>query len=66
MDDGVDKSYVKGDEADSKSIDSSRSAEDEEDEVVPFFAIAVFFCKIIPFILFSLLFKCTSFTLSLT
>ncbi|XP_057420951.1 uncharacterized protein LOC130714979 isoform X2 [Lotus japonicus] len=32
VDDGIDKSYVKGDEADSKSIDSSRSAEDEEDE----------------------------------
>ncbi|TKY58691.1 arginine/serine-rich protein PNISR isoform X3 [Spatholobus suberectus] len=29
---GIDKSYAKGDEADSKSIDSSRSVEDEEDE----------------------------------
>ncbi|CAJ2636243.1 unnamed protein product [Trifolium pratense] len=33
--DGIDKSYVKADdETDSKSIDSSRSAEDEEDEEV--------------------------------
>ncbi|XP_019439224.1 PREDICTED: transcription elongation regulator 1-like isoform X2 [Lupinus angustifolius] len=32
MDDDIDKLYVKADEADSKSIDSSRSAEDEEDE----------------------------------
>ncbi|KAK7386756.1 hypothetical protein VNO78_27092 [Psophocarpus tetragonolobus] len=32
VNDGIDKSYVRGDEADSKSIDSSRSAEDEEDE----------------------------------
>ncbi|KAE9597968.1 putative PNN-interacting serine/arginine-rich protein [Lupinus albus] len=32
MDDDIDKSYVKGDEADSKSIDSSRSAEDEDDD----------------------------------
>ncbi|KAF1871930.1 hypothetical protein Lal_00012147 [Lupinus albus] len=32
MDDDIDKTYVKADEADSKSIDSSRSAEDEEDE----------------------------------
>ncbi|KAK8470815.1 hypothetical protein PHAVU_003G065200 [Phaseolus vulgaris] len=30
--DGIDKPYARGDEADSKSIDSSRSAEDEEDE----------------------------------
>nr|KYP49368.1 hypothetical protein KK1_028911 [Cajanus cajan] len=30
--DGIDKSYVRGDEADSKSIDSSRSAEDEDDD----------------------------------
>lgn len=37
MDDGVDRSYVKGDEADSKSIESSRSAEEEEDEEVLFF-----------------------------
>ncbi|KAL2618562.1 hypothetical protein AAZV13_08G253200 [Glycine max] len=32
VNDGIDKSYARGDEADSKSIDSSRSAEDEEDE----------------------------------
>jgi len=35
--DGIDKPYARGDEADSKSIDSSRSAEDEEDEEVSFF-----------------------------
>jgi hypothetical protein len=39
--DGIDKSYVKADdETDSKSIDSSRSAEDEEDEEVCFFTIS--------------------------
>ncbi|BAT74724.1 hypothetical protein VIGAN_01245500 [Vigna angularis var. angularis] len=32
VNDGIDKPYTRGDEADSKSIDSSRSAEDEEDE----------------------------------
>ncbi|KAF7809340.1 rhamnogalacturonan II specific xylosyltransferase [Senna tora] len=32
MDDDAGKSYVKGDEPDRKSIDSSRSAEEEEDE----------------------------------
>ncbi|CAJ1940203.1 unnamed protein product [Sphenostylis stenocarpa] len=32
VNDGIDKPYARGDEADSKSIDSSRSAEDEEDE----------------------------------
>ncbi|XP_019423171.1 PREDICTED: uncharacterized protein LOC109332624 isoform X2 [Lupinus angustifolius] len=32
MDDDIDKSYVKADEAGSKSIDSSRSAEDEDDD----------------------------------
>lgn len=37
---------MKGDEADSKSIDSSRSAEDEEDEEVPFFTINVSFPNI--------------------
>lgn len=34
MDDSIDTSYSKGDDADSKSIDSSRSDEDEENEVV--------------------------------
>jgi hypothetical protein len=39
--DGIDKSYVKADdETDSKSIDSSRSAEDEEDDEVCFFTIS--------------------------
>jgi hypothetical protein len=39
--DGIDKSYAKADdETDSKSIDSSRSAEDEEDEEVCFFTIS--------------------------
>ncbi|KAG7012788.1 Beta-arabinofuranosyltransferase RAY1, partial [Cucurbita argyrosperma subsp. argyrosperma] len=33
-DQGVDKSYAKGDQADSKSIDSSRSTEEEDDEDV--------------------------------
>lgn len=33
-DQGVDKSYAKGDQADSKSIDSSRSTEEEDDEVL--------------------------------
>lgn len=37
--DGIDKSYARSDETDSKSIDSSRSAEDEEDEEVLFFNI---------------------------
>jgi len=37
VNDGIDKPYARGDEADSKSIDSSRSAEDEEDEEVSFF-----------------------------
>ena len=37
VNDGIDKPYTRGDEADSKSIDSSRSAEDEEDEEVLFF-----------------------------
>ncbi|KAL2957215.1 hypothetical protein AAZX31_18G132200 [Glycine max] len=32
VNDGIDKSYARGDEADSKSIDSSRSAEDEDEE----------------------------------
>lgn len=65
-DDGIDKSYVKGDEADSKSIDSSRSAEDEEDEEVSFFTIKVSFCKMSPFIYFIFLFECPLFTLYLT
>lgn len=34
MDDDADKSYMKGDEPDSKSNDSSRSVEEEEDEEV--------------------------------
>lgn len=46
MDDGIDKSYVKSDDADSKSIDSYRSAEDEEDEEVSFLTIKVSFHKI--------------------
>lgn len=33
-DEGIDKSIGKGDQADSKSIDSSRSTEEEEDEVL--------------------------------
>ncbi|XP_060214012.1 uncharacterized protein LOC132641136 isoform X2 [Lycium barbarum] len=33
-DEGVDKSYRKGDQADSKSIDSSRSTEEEDDDEV--------------------------------
>lgn len=33
-DQGVDKSSTKGDQTDSKSIDSSRSTEEEEDEVL--------------------------------
>lgn len=37
VNDGIDKPYTRGDETDSKSMDSSRSAEDEEDEEVSFF-----------------------------
>lgn len=33
-DEGVDRSFGKGDQADSKSIDSSRSTEEEDDEVL--------------------------------
>lgn len=41
MGDDIGKSYMKADdETDSKSIDSSRSAEDEEDEEVCFFTIS--------------------------
>lgn len=35
-DEGIDKSIGKGDQADSKSIDSSRSAEEEEEDEVLF------------------------------
>lgn len=33
-DQGADKSFAKGEQTDSKSIDSSRSTEEEEDEVL--------------------------------
>lgn len=36
-----DKSFVKGDQADSKSIDSSRSTEEEDDDEVLFFLTLV-------------------------
>ena len=35
-DEGFDKSVGKGEQADSKSVDSSRSTEDEDDEVLFF------------------------------
>lgn len=38
-DEGVDKSYRKSDQADSKSIDSSRSTEEEDDDEVNYFVL---------------------------
>lgn len=36
-DEGIDKSFGKADQADRKSVDSSRSTEEEEDDEVLFF-----------------------------
>lgn len=42
-DEGVEKSFAKGDQADSKSADSSRSTEEEDDdEVFSFFLMLIF------------------------
>ena len=45
-DEGIDKSFGKADQADSKSIDSSRSTEEEDDDEVLFclFYLAILHC----------------------